>query len=95
MNEQDKYYDRYWAEGHKHTGSRAGYAENFRKFMDASLNPGRPHARGLEAGCGDASFTPEFARYFVETHAIDISESQVEENKGRFPGIFFRLKFLP
>lgn len=90
MNEQDKYYDRYWAEGHKHTGKRQGYAENFRKFMASALAAGQPHARGLEAGCGDASFTPEFARYFRETHAIDISESQVEENRRQHPGIFFR-----
>jgi SAM-dependent methyltransferase len=90
MNEQNVYYDRYWAEGDKHTGRRAGYAENFRKFMSAMLSPGMPHQRGLEAGCGDASFTPEFAQYFRETHAVDISEAQVQQNRVAHPKIHFQ-----
>jgi SAM-dependent methyltransferase len=90
MNEQDKYYDRYWAEGHKHTGQRQGYANNFRKFMRLALEQGSPHPRGLEAGCGDASFTLEFSRYFSETHAIDISESQIAQNKARHGNVQFR-----
>ena len=90
---QDHYYDRYWSEGHKHTGRRQGYAANFIQWMERELRPpagaGRIQ-RGLEAGCGDASFTGAFSGFFEETHAIDISYAQIEENKKRYGNVVFQ-----
>ncbi|MBC7365272.1 MAG: class I SAM-dependent methyltransferase [Undibacterium sp.] len=90
---QDHYYDRYWSEGYKHTGQRQGYAPNFLRWMARELAPapGAPlRRRGLEAGCGDASFTGAFAQFFEETHAIDISHSQIAENQRDLPAVFFQ-----
>lgn len=90
---QNDYYDRYWSEGYKHTGQRQGYAPNFLRWMERELAPatGDPRRhRGLEAGCGDASFTGAFARFHAETHAIDISPTQIEENQKHHPGVLFR-----
>lgn len=90
---QDNYYDRYWSEGYKHTGHLQGYAPNFLRWMDAELTPSPGTARrhrGLEAGCGDASFTAAFARYFDETQAIDISAAQIAVNQRQHPFVAFR-----
>jgi 2-polyprenyl-6-hydroxyphenyl methylase/3-demethylubiquinone-9 3-methyltransferase len=90
---QDDYYNKYWSEGHKHTGRRQGYAPNFLRWMERELKApgnGKRLQRGLEAGCGDASFTGAFSGYFEETHAIDISLAQIEENKQRHERVLFQ-----
>lgn len=90
---QHDYYDHYWAEGYKHTGQVQGYAPNFLRWMKRELTPApgqhRRH-RGLEAGCGDASFTAQFAEFLDETHAVDISAAQIEENRRRHPEVSFQ-----
>ena len=92
---QNEYYDKYWSEGNKHTGRRQGYAPNFLRWMERELTltvggVRKSHQRGLEAGCGDASFTGAFSKYFDETHAIDVSTMQIAENETKYRDVVFR-----
>lgn len=90
---QNKYYDSYWEQGQRHSGSRAGYADNFRRWMHEELANNAEESQGrvgLEVGCGDASFTGSFSTYFAETHAVDISQKQIEENRKKLPEIHFK-----
>ena len=89
---QDNYYDKYWREGgDTYSGRRQGYAGNFLDWMAKQLKTadGAKLQKGLEAGCGDASFTEALNRYFEQTYAIDISSAQILENKKRLPKIEF------
>jgi len=85
------YYESYWSTGHDtFSGSKQGYAANFRRWMAAELRDLPPDAPVIEVGCGDGSFTLDLARYSSCVTGIDISAGQIEENIRRFPGIGFR-----
>ncbi len=88
---QKGFYDNYWiAEGGSHSGGRAGYAQNFCRWMAENLS-GMPKTDTiLEVGCGDASFTRELARYSDRVSAIDISAEQIALNQKVHPGIEFQ-----
>ena len=89
---QDQYYDQYWQHGgDTYSGRRQGYAPNFLRWMAEQLRSpdGAKRAQGLEAGCGDASFTEALSAYFEKTYAIDISEAQILKNKERLPHVQF------
>lgn len=85
------YYESYWNTGKAtFSGDQQGYAENFRNWMSSHLSNLPAGTPILEVGCGDGSFTKELARYSPDITAIDISESQIQENARRFNGITFR-----
>jgi ubiquinone/menaquinone biosynthesis C-methylase UbiE len=88
--QNQSYYETYWATGkNTFSGDKQGYAENFRRWMQAELGDLPPNSPVLEVGCGDASFTKELARYSPDVTAIDISSAQIAENNKRFAGIKF------
>ncbi|HEV3409130.1 MAG TPA: class I SAM-dependent methyltransferase [Chthoniobacterales bacterium] len=90
MSSQQTYYDRYWTEDpERYSGSRAGYAPNFRRWMAKNLDS-FPHEEALlEVGCGDASFTSDLARYSDDVTALDISAEQVALNAAKLPQVRF------
>lgn len=84
------YYENYWTTGKQvYSGSNQGYAANFRRWMAEELRDLPAGAPILEVGCGDGAFTTELARYSPFVTALDLSASQIEENRRRFPGISF------
>jgi SAM-dependent methyltransferase len=84
------YYERYWDAGSSvYSGTLQGYANNFRRWMQAELKDLSPQDGILEVGCGDASFTQHLARHSARVTALDISASQVERNARQFPRINF------
>jgi len=88
--QNQNYYETYWTTGkNTFSGDKQGYAENFRRWMQAELGDLPPNSPILEVGCGDASFTKELARYSPDVTAIDISAAQIAENNQRFAGIKF------
>ena len=90
VEQQKNYYEKYWENGRNHfSGSKQGYARNFRDWMHKELKDLAPASQILEVGCGDASFTTCLAEYSQSVTAIDISERQIEENSGRYPEIHF------
>lgn len=94
---QRQYYDEYWQHGGETcSGRRQGYAPNFLRWMGQELKApdGSKLRKGLEAGCGDASFTEALSGYFEKTYAIDISAAQISENKKRLPEIDFSVHDL-
>jgi ubiquinone/menaquinone biosynthesis C-methylase UbiE len=89
---QGKYYDKYWQNGGAaYSGCQQGYAPNFLRWMARELKKPNDSKfnKGLEAGCGDASFTQALSEYFQKTYAIDISVAQILENRKRLPAIEF------
>ncbi len=85
------YYDSYWTNGKAtFSGDLQGYAKNFRRWMSSRLIDLAPNTPILEVGCGDGSFTKELVKYSPDVTAIDISESQIENNRRLFGGITFR-----
>lgn len=94
---QNQYYDNYWqAGGDTYSGIRQGYAPNFLRWMAQQLetSDGSKLKKGLETGCGDASFTQALSGYFEKTYATDISAAQILENRKRFPAIEFSIHDL-
>ena len=84
------YYENYWSTGKQvYSGSNQGYAANFRRWMAEELRDLPAGAPILEVGCGDGAFTTELAKYSSFVTALDLSASQIEENRRRFPGIAF------
>lgn len=84
------YYENYWTTGKQvYSGSNQGYAANFRRWMAEELRDLPAGAPILEVGCGDGAFTTELAKYSSFVTALDLSASQIEENRRRFPGIAF------
>jgi SAM-dependent methyltransferase len=84
------YYEHYWTTGKQvYSGSNQGYAGNFRRWMAEELRDLPADAPILEVGCGDGAFTTELAKYSSSVTALDLSASQIEENRRRFPGIVF------
>jgi SAM-dependent methyltransferase len=85
------YYESYWSAGHEtFSGSRQGYAANFRRWMAGELRDLPPDAPVIEVGCGDGSFTLDLARHSSRVTGIDLSAGQIAENIRRFPGIRFQ-----
>jgi SAM-dependent methyltransferase len=94
---QSQYYDEYWQRGREtYSGSRQGYAPNFLRWMKQELKTADASklAKGLEAGCGDASFTQALSEYVEKMYATDISSAQILENRKRFPAIEFSVHDL-
>jgi len=90
VTQNQNYYEAYWTRGKAtFSGSNQGYAPNFRRWMAAELRDLPPRSSVLEVGCGDASFTQELVRYSPDVTAIDISATQIAENKRRYGGITF------
>jgi SAM-dependent methyltransferase len=84
------YYEGYWTGGKAvYSGSRQGYAENFRRWMASEIWELATDAPVLEVGCGDASFTRDLAQFSTSVIAIDISAAQIAENSRTYPRISF------
>lgn len=89
-NSQSDFYNKYWVESaDAYSGERAGYAQNFRRWMGRKLTGLSREAEILEVGCGDASFTAELRRFSDRVTAIDISPEQIALNAQKHPGIDF------
>jgi ubiquinone/menaquinone biosynthesis C-methylase UbiE len=94
---QGQYYDDYWRHGGvAYSGRRQGYAPSFLRWMAQELKTpdGSKLRKGLDAGCGDASFTETLSGYFEKTYATDISAAQILENRTRLTDIEFSVHDL-
>ena len=81
-------YDARYASG-GYSGGRAGYKNNFVRFMRESLRrlPGERPAI-LDVGCGDGYFTEELAKH-GEVTATDFSEAALQRARERLPAVNF------
>ncbi len=90
VTQNQNYYEAYWASGKEtFSGSKQGYAPNFRRWIKAELSDLPPGAPVLDVGCGDASFTQELAKYSSSVTAVDLSSAQIAENILRVPNVTF------
>jgi ubiquinone/menaquinone biosynthesis C-methylase UbiE len=91
VTQNKTFYDKYWSTNRKtFSGSNQGYAPNLRRWMKDELRTVLRTAPVLEVGCGDGSFTTNLAEQFSSVTGIDISASQIADNKARLPHITFR-----
>lgn len=93
MSKGIKQHEVYWKIRNQDAAKKKTYTHRI-EWMDRKLPIEEPFDNILDAGCGEALFTPHLARRAKHIRACDISTSQIATNCDVHPGMNFFVQNL-